>query len=114
MGDWAALHVWPKVEFYVQCVDIEISSTSTISPASLDGFSITNPPIYPDNGNDGVGYRNGFARSEQEMTQGPSSCPSAFCKSAGSPVPTTKPTRTTPTPRPTKAPTTSPISSTSA
>jgi len=70
--DWAALHVWPKVEFYVQCVDVEISSASTSSPASLDSFSITNPPIYPDNGNDGVGYRNGFDRgSGQEMT-GPS------------------------------------------
>eukprot|EP00931_Biecheleriopsis_adriatica_P055733 TRINITY_DN3301_c0_g1_i1.p1 TRINITY_DN3301_c0_g1~~TRINITY_DN3301_c0_g1_i1.p1 ORF type:complete len:426 (-),score=43.06 TRINITY_DN3301_c0_g1_i1:366-1643(-) len=70
--DWAALHVWPKVEFYVQCVDIQISSTSAVSPNSLDSYSLINPPVYPDDGNDGVGYRNAFSRgAPQEMT-GPS------------------------------------------
>jgi len=37
----------------------------------LDSFSITNPPIYPDDGNDGVGFRNAFGSGAQDMT-GPS------------------------------------------
>merc|ERR1719454_2134220 len=45
--DWAALHVWPSVEFYVQCADIQISSSSPRTPAELDSYPIALPPVYP-------------------------------------------------------------------
>eukprot|EP00441_Pelagodinium_beii_P008963 CAMPEP_0197703376 /NCGR_PEP_ID=MMETSP1338-20131121/125406_1 /TAXON_ID=43686 ORGANISM="Pelagodinium beii, Strain RCC1491" /NCGR_SAMPLE_ID=MMETSP1338 /ASSEMBLY_ACC=CAM_ASM_000754 /LENGTH=541 /DNA_ID=CAMNT_0043287271 /DNA_START=53 /DNA_END=1678 /DNA_ORIENTATION=- len=70
--DWAALHIWPTVEFYVQCADIQVSSSSSASPASLDSYSITSPPVYPDNGNDGVGYRNAFNSGMVQAMTGPS------------------------------------------
>jgi len=70
--DWAALHIWPTVEFYVQCADIQISSSSDVRPADLDSYSITNPPVYPDDGNDGVGYRNAFRSSMDQTMTGPS------------------------------------------
>eukprot|EP00441_Pelagodinium_beii_P045012 CAMPEP_0197624494 /NCGR_PEP_ID=MMETSP1338-20131121/4103_1 /TAXON_ID=43686 ORGANISM="Pelagodinium beii, Strain RCC1491" /NCGR_SAMPLE_ID=MMETSP1338 /ASSEMBLY_ACC=CAM_ASM_000754 /LENGTH=421 /DNA_ID=CAMNT_0043194633 /DNA_START=59 /DNA_END=1324 /DNA_ORIENTATION=+ len=70
--DWAALHIWPDVEFYAQCADIQISSTSSATPADLDSYSINNPPIYPDNGNDGVGYRNAFNQGMAQDMTGPS------------------------------------------
>jgi len=69
--DWVALHIWPKTENFVQCSDIEIRSASSSRPSELDSFSITNPPIYPDDGNDGVGFRNAFGPGSQDMT-GPS------------------------------------------
>merc|ERR1719296_485110 len=69
--DWVALHIWPKTENFVQCADIDIRSTSPSSPSGLDSFSIANPPIYPDNGEDGVGFRNAFGSGAQDMT-GPS------------------------------------------
>jgi len=70
--DWAALHIWPTVEFYVQCADIEISSSSSATAANLDSYSITSPPVYPDNGNDGVGYRNAFNSGMVQAMTGPS------------------------------------------
>jgi hypothetical protein len=69
--DWVALHIWPQPEMFVQCVDVDIQSASSTAPSDLDSFSITNPPIYPDDGNDGVGYRNAFGGTSQDMT-GPS------------------------------------------
>merc|ERR1712087_519641 len=69
--DWVALHIWPKTENFVQCADIDIQSTSSSRPSDLASFSITNPPIYPDDGNDGVGFRNAFGPGSQDMT-GPS------------------------------------------
>jgi len=56
--DWKALHVWPKVEWYVQCVDIVVESSSPVLPSSLNSFSIISPPIYPSSGEQGVGFRN--------------------------------------------------------
>lgn len=69
--DWVALHIWPKTELFVQCADVEIQSASSTKASELFSFSITNPPIYPDDGNDGVGYRNAFGTGAQDMT-GPS------------------------------------------
>jgi hypothetical protein len=78
--DWAALHIWPTVEFYVQCADIQISSSSPSTPADLDSYPLTAPPVYPDSGNDGVGYRNAFnsALALANVCSGP------YCKSGGS------------------------------
>jgi len=115
--DWAALHIWPTVEFYVQCVDIQISSSSTASPADLDSYPIKN--VYPNDGNDGVGYRNGFnGNMAQDMT-GPSCVDSAINQCSltapgtlrntdsmrGSPMPVPVP-GPTPAPTPVQLPTT--------
>ncbi len=55
-----ALHVWPgNVEFYTQCVDGEISSTSTVKPDSIAAYSIIKPPIYPSEFK--TGFRNPYA-----------------------------------------------------
>merc|ERR1711988_217069 len=70
--DWAALHIWPTVEFYAQCADIQISSSSSANAVDLDSYSITNPPVYPDDGNDGVGYRNAFNSGMVQAMTGPS------------------------------------------
>jgi len=66
--DWVALHIWPKTENFVQCADLEIQSTSSMVASQLDSFSITNPPIYPDDGNDGVGFRNPWGPGAEDMT----------------------------------------------
>jgi len=110
--DWAALHIWPTVEFYVQCVDIQISSSSMTSPAELGSYPIKN--VYPDDGNAGVGYRNGFnSNMAQDMT-GPSCFDSSINQCAltapgslrntdsmrGSPVPAPAPSSTAPAPAP--------------
>jgi len=57
--DWYALHVWPgNVEFYTQCVDGVISSTSTVKPDSIAAYSIIKPPIYPSEFK--TGFRNPY------------------------------------------------------
>mmetsp|Transcript_118890 Transcript_118890/g.296592 ORF Transcript_118890/g.296592 Transcript_118890/m.296592 type:complete len:945 (-) Transcript_118890:417-3251(-) len=56
--DWKALHVWPKIEWYVQCADIIMESSSSLPVSSLSSFSIVSPPIYPANAEQGVGFRN--------------------------------------------------------
>jgi len=119
--DWAALHIWPTVEFYVQCVDIQISSSSTSSPAELNSYPIKN--VYPDDGNDGVGYRNAFSGSMAQDMTGPSCFDGSINQCAltapgtlrntdsrrGSPVPVPAPSpTTTPTPAPVPAPSPSP------
>jgi len=49
-----------------------IESASQARPSDLDGFPITNPPIYPDDGNDGVGYRNAWSAGSSQAMTGPS------------------------------------------
>jgi len=58
--DWTALHLFPKIEFYAQCADIEVVSSSSLRPSDLNGFSIIAPPVYPLNGQDGVGFRSPY------------------------------------------------------
>merc|ERR1719401_2696989 len=45
-----ALHVYPTVEWYVQCADIYIDSTVQESIPATSSFSIIQPPIYPSSG----------------------------------------------------------------
>jgi len=59
--DWLAYHLWPSIEWYAQCADVEIVSSSARSPSSLNSYSIINPPIYPQNCQEGVGCRDPFA-----------------------------------------------------
>ena len=52
--------MWPgNVEFYTQCVDGVISSTSTVKPDSIAAYSIIKPPIYPSEFK--TGFRNPYA-----------------------------------------------------
>jgi hypothetical protein len=74
--DWVAIHLWPSVEWYAQCVDIEVRSSSGVDPSALNGFSIVDPPIYPASGNDGVGFRdpysgNGYSNQGTGYMTGP-------------------------------------------
>merc|ERR1719401_2205065 len=52
-----ALHVYPTVEWYVQCADIYIDSTVQESIPATSSFSIIQPPIYPSSGDVGTGFR---------------------------------------------------------
>merc|ERR1719325_411438 len=70
--DWYALHVRPTIEFYVQCVDIQvIGSSNSVQASQLSTYSITNPPIYPSTGNEGVGFRNAFNPNTEQYMTGP-------------------------------------------
>lgn len=70
--EWYALHVFPTIEFYTQCSDLYVNPTA-------DAISVDNIPTFkvwangakislPENGEDGVGFRNPFSGSNQEMT----------------------------------------------
>lgn len=72
--DWYALHVRPQIEFYAQCVDIQVTGTSNSvleSQLSNLAYPITDPPIYPSSGNEGVGFRNAFNPSSEQYMTGP-------------------------------------------
>jgi len=47
--DWYALHVNPP-EWYAQCADIMVSSSSAKSFPNFNSFKILDPPIYPETG----------------------------------------------------------------
>ena len=69
--DWSALHTFPNVEFYTQCVDITVSSSSTASlPQTYDVRT-----VYPLKGNQGVGYRNPFNPGSPQFMTGPACAP---------------------------------------
>jgi hypothetical protein len=125
--DWYALHVRPTVEFYNQCVDITISSSSTVTVSQVTALAYKiNSGIYPDTAH--TAYRNPFGNGEQFVT-GPEcinkiSLNNCSLTSAGqtgntrdgghisptpSPMPTPAPTPVpTPVPAPTLAPTPAP------
>jgi len=61
--DWKALHVYPTIEFYVQCADIVMESSSTNAFSEFNSFRIIDPPIYPASGDDAPGFRNPWSGS---------------------------------------------------
>jgi hypothetical protein len=69
--DWYALHQHPGVEFYSQCVDVDITSSSGATISQFTTYSIISPPVYPANGREGVGYRNPFNPSSNQYMTGP-------------------------------------------
>lgn len=74
--EWYALHVRPTIEFYAQCADVDIVSSSSLTPADLPSYSIVDPEwVLPANANEGVGYRNAFDDSSNQYVTGP---PCAF------------------------------------
>lgn len=64
---------FPRVEFYSQCVDVNIvAGNNAVALSSITKYSIISPPVYPNDANSGtVSYRNPFGREEQFMTGPP-------------------------------------------
>lgn len=70
--EWYALHVFPTIEFYVQCTDVKIkagSSPRALSAVKALSYSVVSPSTLPDNGlsssgaacrSNGCPYRDGF------------------------------------------------------
>jgi len=123
--DWYALHVRPAVEFYNQCVDITISSSSAVTISQVTALAYTiKSGIYPNTAH--TAYRNPFGNGKQFVT-GPecinrislNNCSLTAAGQTGNtrgggtisslmptPTPTPAPTHApTPVPAPTPAPT---------
>jgi len=67
--DWYALHVYPTVEFYSQCVDITVAGGQTELPAAVKTYTI--PGLYPGRGNQDAGaYWNPYGATKWKM-EGP-------------------------------------------
>jgi len=73
--EWQALHVWPTIEFYAQCADVIVQSSSTLSAADLPSYPIVGPRLLPANGNEGVGFWNPWNGSQAYMTGPPCAFP---------------------------------------
>lgn len=69
--EWYALHVFPTIEFYVQCTDVKIQgggNAMALSTIMAKSYSVVSPSTLPDNGlKDGTAcrragcpYRDGF------------------------------------------------------
>ena len=65
--EWYALHVYPTIEFYVQCTDVKIAgggSPKALSEIKALSYSVTSPSTLPDKGaiprRDFSNYRDGF------------------------------------------------------
>jgi len=70
--DWPATHIYPTIEWFVTCADIEITASPTSSSFNtFDSFSIVNPPIYPSDGNSGVGFWNPWGGGGERYMTGP-------------------------------------------
>jgi len=59
--DQYALHQGSFLEWYVQCADIKIVSSSNRKWDSFNSFSMVSPPVYPNGPSEGVGYRRNLA-----------------------------------------------------
>jgi hypothetical protein len=72
--DWYALHVFPTVEFYSQCVDVTIVTTNpdpiSLTELATKSYSIISPPVYPADGRSGD-YRNAFDQRNPWFMTGP-------------------------------------------
>jgi len=61
--DWYALHVNPP-EWYAQCADIIVVSSSGQAFSNFNSFKIVDPPIYPESG-----YRNPYSADGKTLGQ---------------------------------------------
>jgi len=72
--EWYAIHVWPTIEFYAQCADVIIESSSDLAVAELPSYPIVSPQLFPTTANDAPGFRCSPTRcigSEQFQTGPP-------------------------------------------
>lgn len=80
--DWYALHVYPKVEFYSQCVDVTVGGSGTTLPAAVTTYTIAGQ--YPADGSSGR-YWNPYNPPVQWKMVGPPCAPgiTGNCCTAG-------------------------------
>lgn len=70
--EWYALHVFPTIEFYSQCADVNIvAGEHAIAKSAINTYSVISPATLPASGNSGIGFRNAFGNGEQYMTGPP-------------------------------------------
>lgn len=68
--DWYALHNWPSVEFYSQCVDVNIAGSNAPN-SDIFTYALINPAVYPATADEGVGYRNPNPGGGAQFMTGP-------------------------------------------
>jgi len=93
--EWVALHQWPNIELYAQCVDVAINGNGNGLPSTF-----TIPGHIPPNNGVAPGYRNPFGSGDRRITG-----PPIATRSGGTPVPTPTPSPNTPNPPPSPPPT---------
>lgn len=77
--DWYALHVWPAMEFYAQCSDVQISNPSVdaLTIADVQSISYSIMGLYPEEGDaQPIGWRRelGVANPVKWITGPPCAC----------------------------------------
>lgn len=80
--EWQALHVHPTIEFYAQCADVTVTSSSTLSANDLPSYTVVGPRLMPVDGNSGVGFRNAYSNGPQYYTGPPCAFPDTRPSSA--------------------------------
>merc|ERR1719281_2179771 len=66
---WYALHQYPAVEFYSNCVDVKVEGTAVALTNAVKTYKlIGGTPLFPANGNQGKGYTNRFNGGNPHMT----------------------------------------------
>merc|ERR1712061_51085 len=91
-------------------------SSNSVQASQLVTYTITNPPIYPSTGNEGVGFRNAFMQNTEQYMTGPAcfngitinDCPLTAVGTTGNTRDGGTIDGPSPTPAPTPAPTPTP------
>jgi len=73
--EWYAIHVWPGPEFYAQCADVTIESSSALTANEIPSYTIVSPQVFPAQSTDQLPYRCYWCQGFQEFLTGP---PCAF------------------------------------
>jgi len=73
--EWYAIHVWPGPEFYAQCADIIIESSSALTASEIPSYNIVGPQLMPTESTDQLPYRCYWCQGFQEFHTG---APCAF------------------------------------
>jgi len=75
--DWYALHVFPTIEYYSQCADVNINaSVNSLQVSDVPAYSVVN--LFPTSGKDAAGMRNPFgAGVDANMAGPPCACQNA-------------------------------------
>ena len=71
--EWYALHVFPRIEFYVQCTDVIMQGSAAALPADVKPYSVVAPSTLPDSGHNGE-YRDGFNPTTWFFAKGAPAC----------------------------------------
>merc|ERR1719499_263636 len=77
--EWYAIHVWPGPEFYAQCADVIIESSSELTANEIPSYTIVGPQVFPTESTDQLPYRCYWCQGDQEFHTGP---PCAFPEQA--------------------------------